>query len=356
MQFGAVQLIVCVLCQHGMQSATDGGPASKVFKFDFSTMPPYGITLYVGGTESGKSSGMVETMYWQRDLYDVCIIMCDSVDDVMKYEKIAPGAFVFEGYHPEVIERFYAIQQRNTRRGIKSSVLLVVDDCGFDDKTMRNDKQLKRLASNGRHARIRTLLAIQDVTQLAPAVRKGAKHVVLAKEKRPPYKRRLYEYLNPCFKSFEEFEAVFDAVAQDNRQMVMYMFQGSTSNEIVDNVWWFKPSWPWRDFKIPSPERLGSQAAALWRFHKSWIRQPPPAVATGLKQPQSAIIKALRSTNGGGPRKVTKRTAPPPPPPRLYAGTMNEEAKRRRVVAPPQWKRAPPPLPLQSTAKRRKIS
>lgn len=266
--------------------------AAQVYKFDFSTAPECGITLFIGGTESGKSSGMVTWAYEQRDRFDVCIVFCDSMDDVMKYEKIVPGCFVFEGYHPSVIERIYNIQQENTRKGIPTYVMLIIDDCGFDKKTMRSDKMLARLASNGRHGRFRTLLAIQDVTQLGPDVRKGAKHVVLAKEKRPPYKRRIYEHFNPCFKSYDEFERVFDAVAQDNRQMVMYMFQGSTSNAIVDNVWWFKPMWPWPSFTIPTKERR--RGKAVWSFHGQWVTAPPAPTATGLRQPApSKIIAAI---------------------------------------------------------------
>ena len=306
------------------------GPAAQVYHFDFSTAPNYGITLFVGGTESGKSSGLVTWLYNQRNDFDVCIVFCDSMDDVMNYEQIAPGCFVFEGYHGDVIERVYAIQQQNTRDGVETRVALVIDDCGFDKKALRNDKQLARLASNGRHARFRTYLAIQEVTQLGPDVRKAAKHVCLAKEKRPPYKKRIYEYFNPCFKTYDEFEAVFDAVAQDNRQMVMYMFQGSNSNEIVDNVWWFKPQWPWPKFRIPTPERR--RGKAVWTFHQSWVQAPPPPTATGVRhsKPPSKIIQAL---SAGGSSNKRRRLAPPAATKRRPAAVtlMPLTAKRRKL-------------------------
>jgi hypothetical protein len=280
----------CTLC---VAATMDASP--QVFQLDFSKLPLGGITAFVGGTESGKSTAMVEMLYQQRNEFDLVIVMCDSMDDCMEYAKIVPEAFVFEGYRPDVINAVYNEQQKNTLQGHKTRVAFVLDDLGYD-KSLRTCKTLARVANNGRHARIRTYLAIQDVKQMPPAVRKAMKHIVLAKEKRLEFQRRIYDSFNPCFDSFEEFQRVFQAVApvEANRCMVMYMFQGCASRRAEDNVWWMEGRIPWRKFQVPNPAKR--RGKAVWDFNRSFMVAQKPGPAGSA--PQEPLLRTGQSGDG----------------------------------------------------------
>lgn len=261
------------------QQADEG----DIYRFDYSTLPRYGMTLFIGRTESGKTSGLVEVMFHQRDNFDVVLIMCDSVEDCMCYAKICPGAFVFEGWNEQAVQSLYEIQQDNIRKGVHTSALIVCDDLGFDSKTL-GGKLFKRIACNGRHARIRTLVALQDPKQIKPDVRSQIKQVFVAPEKSPPSRLRIFDCFNPCFSNFKEFDKTMLRCTKDRRQMVMYMHQGS-GDRLCDNIFWSLPPRAFtRKFRMPSEKRCND----VWGFSKEWGKRAPtkPSVAAdqGLRQ------------------------------------------------------------------------
>jgi hypothetical protein len=268
---------------------------SDIFRFDYSTLPKYGMTLFVGRTESGKTSGMVEVMYHQRNYYDIVLIMCDSVEDCISYGQICPGAFVFEGWSEQAVTALYEIQQDNIRKGIHTSALIVCDDLGFDSKTL-GGKLFKRIACNGRHARIRTLLAVQDPKQIKPDVRSQIKQVFVAPEKSPPSRIRIFECFNPCFANFKEFDKTMMQCTKDRRQMVMYMHQ-SSGERLCDNVFWTLPPRAFsRKFCIPSNNR-----ANVWGFSKEWGKRPAVSkLAQGaLRETTRRAIDQTRALTAG---------------------------------------------------------
>lgn len=221
-----------------------------VYQFDYKTLPKFGVTVFCGRTESGKTSALMEFFYRQRHEFDLVMVFCDSADDCMKYESLCPGAFVYEGFNQTALETLYAIQQANTRAGRKTRALVILDDLAFDRKTLTS-KTMKRLFCNGRHARIRTYITLQAPKQIPPEMRKQVKHVVIAREKNPNERKKVFDAFNNVFLTFNEFDRYMRYCTQDYKQMVLYMFQGS-SDRVEDNVFWVKPKYPWRKFRCPS--------------------------------------------------------------------------------------------------------
>ena len=262
-----------------MDNGNKEGSDTDIFRFDYSTLPTFGMTLFVGRTESGKTSGMYETMFRQRHEYDIVLIMCDSVEDCMKYAKVCPTAFVYEGWNEKAVQELYDIQQDNIRNGVHTSALIVCDDLGFDSKTLTG-KLFKRIACNGRHARIRTLLAVQDPKQIKPDIRGQIKQVFVAPEKSPQNRERVFECFNPCFANYKEFDRAMLRCTKDRRQMVMYMHQGS-GDRLRDNVFWTLPPPAFvRKFRIPSEQRK----SGVWNFSNEWGKRAPPTAPKPISQ------------------------------------------------------------------------
>lgn len=266
--------------------------SDDIFQVNWASLPEFGMSAFIGRTESGKSTGMVECAYQQRHRYDMVMVFCDSADDVVKYSRIFPGAFVFEGWNESALEAAYDVQNENLVKGKPTSLLVMIDDCGFDAKVLRS-KVFMRLACNGRHRRIRTLIALQDPKQLLPSIRGQIKHVFVAAEKSRPMRQRIFEVFNPMFSTFAEFDHVMQLCTQDHRMMVMNMHQ-SSGPDLNQNVFWCKPPFPWRQFTIPSAKR---RRRAIWRFSHEWQTMARPSGGGG------AVLR--RATSGSGGHGVT---------------------------------------------------
>jgi hypothetical protein len=269
-----------------------------VYQLDFSKLPAFGAIAFVGRTGSGKTAGIFELAYQQRHEYDIVLVFCDSADDAMEYEKRFPHAFVFEGWKPEAVEALYEIQQANTRKRIWTTALIIIEDFGYKNGIW-NSELMKRVHNNGRHARIGVRYSIQNPKTITPGMRQQLPWVMLAPEKSPKVREKLFEAFNPIFRTFADFERTMRNCTSNHRMMAMFMQQGP-SDALCDNVFWFKPAFPYRMFSIPTPERVRA-SQAVRKFSKKWLRRVPgkAPVVTGR-----VVTSAVRGPAARAPATV----------------------------------------------------
>lgn len=249
-----------------------------VYQLDFRRIPLFGSTPFVGRTGSGKTAAMMEMAYHQRHAYDIAMVFCDSADDAAEYARRFPGAFIYDSWQPDRLQALYDAQQDNTRRGIDTAALVIIEDFGYDRKVWTAGI-VRRVHNNGRHARIRLLYSVQSPKTIEPALRSQVSWVVIAYEKAPQYREKIYEAFNPMFRTFAEFDRTMAICTTNHRCMAMFMLQGG-SDALCDNVFWYQPAFPMRMFRIPSERRN----RAAWAFHQRHLRTPrlPMATAGGV--------------------------------------------------------------------------
>uniref|UniRef100_A0A6C0CMY7 Uncharacterized protein n=1 Tax=viral metagenome TaxID=1070528 RepID=A0A6C0CMY7_9ZZZZ len=118
------------------------------------------------------------------------------------------------------------------------SLFLLLDDCIYDENTLKKDIGLKYIYSNGRHLKLCFLVTSQSPMALSPFQRNNCDYVFVFKENIMENRKKLHKHYFGCFPSFKVFEAVFDQCTQNYECLVLDNTTSST--KLQDCVFWYK--------------------------------------------------------------------------------------------------------------------
>lgn len=222
-------------------------------KFDPSKLPEAPVIVAIGKRNTGKSELIKDLMYHKRNI-PVGLVCSGTEDGNSFYQKIVPGAFVYNHFNKPAIERLVQRQKQAKLAGTCHPVFLILDDLMYDSSFLR-DKLLRYLFMNGRHFNICIFLSSQYVTDVPPSMRTNIDYVFVLRDNL--YREKLWRNLFMIFPTLEKFHAAMDVVTQDYGALVLDNTQASTS--LSDCVFWYKA-------KLGRVFRMGSDS--FWEFSK----------------------------------------------------------------------------------------
>ena len=228
----------------------------KLRKFDMRWIARNKRVIFIGKTETGKSTLVKDLLYHHRKIpKGICI--SGTQDGIEDYSKLIPNIYIYEEYDKEIVEKLIKSQRKAKKEGRLEDCFFILDDCLYDDKWTK-DKIMKYIFFNSRHDRILFLLTMQFPLGIPPALRANVDFVFILRENIISNRERIYKQYAGMFPSFDVFCSVMDQCTENYECLVIH--NASKSNRFEDQVFWYKAD-------MHDDFRIGSRK--FWRYHDS---------------------------------------------------------------------------------------
>jgi len=223
-------------------------------------LPDSGIVVCIGRRKSGKTVNILDILYHKRMSFSHGIVFCGSKATCREYQQHIPSVFIHDEFNPKLLESIVNKQERDVEMGTAKPIFVLLDDLMYAKGAVTRDKTVRRIAFNGRHAKIFLILSMQYSMDLDPSIRQQIDFVFLSREKNKHYREKLYNAYNVCFESPSAFDRAMTSCTNDFETFVLSSASDTQSDKPEDNAFWFK-SKPGRKFKM-------NAKGSWWKFHR----------------------------------------------------------------------------------------
>jgi len=255
---------------------------------DFTAMENCAAIGIIGKRRTRKTTWARVIVNELKERCNRFIAMCGNKDCTFEWKEVIPDLFVVEkstsylqdliNYQNEKAEEFGAdgIPQRY-------HVVLIIDDCGFDQKFMYH-KTIKDLMSNGRHYGIYCVFLLQYLNQFHPQNRAQLDYVGLLHTNNVNHLKKVHiEYSPNC--ELKLFRAILSTATRDKGLCWIDNTKHVEVGDQVDvsNIHYKLPIFP------PPSDPLCSSAVIAFSDTKSNMH----IMGSSLREPQSDCIRLI---------------------------------------------------------------
>lgn len=262
---------------------TSGNLAIK--KFNPKTMHDHCVILMVAKRRSGKSELVKDLLYFKRHM-SACIAMSGTESGNGFYGTFLPPLFVYNEFDAAALQRIVDRQRRLTKEGKAQAVGIVLDDCGYDKKTL-NSKIMRELLFNGRHYKITLFICAQYVLDLSPGLRANIDYCFALKEN--VYREKLFKNFFPMCGNLATFNAIMDVVTKDYGCLVLD--NSSNSSKLEDCIFWYRANVNRPPFRIGHPSYWGFSRV---RCREDDVDEEGEDVSSRKGASQGIVVKKVR--------------------------------------------------------------
>jgi len=168
-------------------------------------------------------------------------------------------------------------------------IAFVFDDCFAEPKKWK-DPKINKLFVNGRHFDMLMMYAMQNPKGVPPQCRANSDYCIFFKEKSPGQRKKIYnEYVEGIFKTYKEFNQVFEEMTKDNRCMVVNMNADGKPHECIFH---YKA----RLYPREMGQKIPIQSETMWTVHdhsydpNGSVRHQNGIVLESSKTPQTPVF------------------------------------------------------------------
>jgi hypothetical protein len=216
-------------------------------KFDMRMVPQDAVCVFIGRRRTGKST-LVRDLLFHHQNMPIGTVISGTEESNSFYGKMVPPIFIHNEFNPTILANFVKRQrlivaqmQKDINEGRRSNIdpraFLILDDCMYDD-SWTQDKHIRYLFMNGRHAKVFFIITMQYPLGIQPALRTNVDYVFILREPYQSNRQRIYQNYGAAFPSFEFFCQVMDQCTQNYECLVIN--NNTQSNKLEDAVFWYK--------------------------------------------------------------------------------------------------------------------
>ena len=222
-------------------------------KFDPSSIEDGKVCLIIGKRGTGKSVLLKDLMYFKRH-FQAGVVMSGTEEGNGYYKGWVPDVFVYNDFNSKVIAKIITRQKRLSKEGRAKPVFIVLDDCLYDKKILR-DKDMRAIFMNGRHWKINLWCTAQYLMDVPPDIRMQIDYVFAFRDNTFNNRKKLHSHFFGVFRKFDDFCHVMDRCTENYECLVLN--NATQSNDIEKTVFWYRAKM--RKFRMGGDE--------MWRFH-----------------------------------------------------------------------------------------
>ena len=233
--------------------------------FDLRRIGNNNTCLFIGKRGSGKTRLTEDVVHSKRHIPSG-IVFSPTEEGNETWGCHFPQTYIYGDYDCDILHAVVEMQKTEVRRKksdprhVVRPTMVVMDDCMYD-KTIRNDKELRRVLMNGRHWKILLLITMQYVLDIGPDLRGQFDYVFVLQEKIRSNREKLWKNWFGIIPQFGIFNKLMDECTKDYG--VLVLDNTSKSNDINKNIYFYRAQ------KRP-PFMVGCRA--YWVYHHSHFR------------------------------------------------------------------------------------
>lgn len=236
-------------------------------KFDLNSMKPNATILIIAKRGSGKTFLCRNLLQQIRDIPGGIII---SPTDVISgfYQKFFPSSYIHSKYNKDIMQSILDRQKIASSKFIKKAcsfipeasenaklalsllhvkidkkydprAFILMDDCMAGKKDWANDENIRELMFNGRHYYLTLIMTLQQPKGIQPEYRSNFDYVFLLANDSMIERKKLYEAYCSVFKTFNQFEKVFDEITKNYGCLVVCNVAGPNKT-ISEKIFCYK--------------------------------------------------------------------------------------------------------------------
>lgn len=230
-------------------------------KFNMKRLRDNRCCMVIGKTGSGKSI-LIKTLAYYKRYMKSAIVVSGTETSNKFFSSFIPDAWIYNEVTTELLDHILKKQKEKVENEVENpEVLLILDDCIFDNKFMKTT-QMRELLMQGRHWKIFLVVSSQYVMDIPVAIRANVGYVFIFRENIIKNRRRLHENFVGVVEKFKDFNTIMDECTKDYHCLVSD--NTSLSNDIEDCIFWYKAN-PELEFKIGSKQ--------VWDMNKKYKKQ-----------------------------------------------------------------------------------
>ena len=185
------------------------------------------------------------------------IVICPTEKLNNDYVKFIPGAYIYENYQGEIVEKIMYRQQillekkkkyQEEGKNINARVFIIMDDCLSSKGAWMRDPLVYELLFNGRHYHITYILTMQYVLGISPELRGNFDYIFLLADDVVDNVKKLHKYYAGMFPNFKSFQDTFNELTKDRGCMVIV--NTGVRNDMSDKIFKFKAKAPEGNFTV----------------------------------------------------------------------------------------------------------
>lgn len=256
------------------------GQASKSYNipvFKPSRIEPGEVVVMVGKRHSGKGYTLKCILHELKDKFATVVLFSGTEQENAAWAGTIPDAFIYDQFDGDALARIVDAQRKLVRehgRSEKTNMLIIFDDVMHDAGIFTRDRAMKDIFFAGRHSGITTVLLLQYVLSIPPALRSNVDKGFFFAE--PIYSNLvlLHKHYGGVCGTYKQFETLHKALTENYSCMVIQLSR-LKSNSVDKAVAFFKATQP------PS-YKLGS--AEQWEFNRKFSMSHNKSMAKNFKQ------------------------------------------------------------------------
>lgn len=251
-------------------------------KFNPATIGDDRTIVIISKRGSGKTVAS-KTMCWYKRHISSGIVMNGTEAATKTYKPICPDLFIFEKWEPKQVDIILNRQKRAVNENKKlKPVFIVMDDCAYA-KGIFTSETFRELIMNGRPLKICTILCVQYVMDLNPAIRENIDVLVVFKVPSKVMRKKLYDnFFSGCIDDFPTFCNILDNTTENFEALVLDNTR--PTSKLSECLFWWKAK-----IDLP-PFRMGS--SKFWQHHDKNYNSK---YYLEKAQPEKVTLKVVKS-------------------------------------------------------------